>query len=403
MKVVKNRIILRLLLFILILVFAVNKGYTEELQALESKHVKIKAEQEILVTRDIGGGMPFSQTFSLYGWCGNTSFLIHGTETGIELMDFNGNKTTVTSKGTDYPKGCTPDGKWVIYEDRNSAREYRDRFGRLPENIVDDGPGWYGLVMDLYRYEITTGRRQKFAVVRDDSTALVSPDGLKVFLGNRHDSAIEMPEPKWETVWLTNDWTYFDTFWLPDSSGIVTSVWGDGASLGVEFFGQNAWAKEFTLEQINPGEKYIISLEAVGSKGRLYFVMGDEYLIKDRKGWHKYHFAGCEIKNKRLTCEAIGEFDAQNHYTSASNLLANGDFVFKEDGDNCIRLLKPEHADGGCIADTRFKNEIYEDIYLIGTSPDGKWMAFRRGKLPPSDKRFYAYQYDLFVKELSDD
>ncbi len=138
MKDVKNKRKLMLLSFILSLVFAF-KGYAEDLQAPASKHVKNKAEKEILVAKDIGGGL----IFSLNGWCGNTSFLIHGTETGIELMDFNGNKTTVTSKSTDYPLGCTPDGKWVIYKDRNSAREYRDRFGRVPdnENIVDDGPG----------------------------------------------------------------------------------------------------------------------------------------------------------------------------------------------------------------------------------------------------------------------
>lgn len=403
MKGIKKKITLSVLLFSLIFVFAIHKGYTEEPQPPSGKPVKNKAEKEILVARDIGGGMPFSQTFSLDGWCGNTSFLIHGTETGIKLLYFNGHETTVSSKGTDYPKGCTPDGKWVIYEDRNSAREYRDRFGRVPENIVDDGPGWHGLVTDLYRYEIATGRRQKFAVVRDDSTALVSPDGLKVFLGNRHDSAIEMPEPKWETVWLTNDWTRVLTFWLPDSSGIATQVWGDGSSFGVEFFGTDGWAKEFSLEQINPEEKYSISLEAVDSEGRLYIRMGEDYLKTNYRAWHKYHFVRCKIKDKELACEAIGEFDVRNYYISNSNLLANGDYVFKKDGDDCIRLLKPWHASAECIADTRYKNETYEDISLIGTSPDGKWMAIRRGKLPPPGKRFYAYQYDLFVKELSGD
>ncbi len=397
MKDVKNKRTLMLLSFILSLVFAF-KGYAEDLQAPASKHVKNKAEKEILVAKDIGGGL----IFSLNGWCGNTSFLIHGTETGIELMDFNGNKTTVTSKSTDYPLGCTPDGKWVIYKDRNSAREYRDRFGRVPdnENIVDDGPGWYGLVMDLYRYEIATGRRQKFAVVRDDSTALVSPDGLKVFLGNRHDSAIEMPEPKWETVWLTNEWTYLETFWLPDSSGIVARLWGDGSSLGVESFGQNAWAKEYSLDRISPARRFSGSLEAMDNKGRLYF--STIVYTEGGQGSNIYDYFRCEIKNKELLCEAIGKLDGRKHRIASRELLPNGNIVFKRDGDHCIRLMKGGQTDGECIADTQYNGDTYEDIDLIEISTDGRWMALRRSKLPPPGKRFYAYQYDLFVKELSD-
>ncbi len=385
----------------MILVFAVNKGYTEEPQAPSGKHIKNKIEKEILVARDIGGGLPFSHAFSLNGWCGNTYFLIHGTEIGIELLDFNGNKTAVSSKITDYPRGCTPDGRWVIYKDRNSAREYRDRFGRVPDNIVDDGPGWHGFVMDIYRYEVATGRRQKFAVVRDDSTALVSPDGLKVFLGNRHDSVIEMPEPKWETMWFTKDWTYLETFWLPDSSGIVTRLWGNGSSLGVEFFGQNGWAKEFSLDRVSPAPRFWGSLEAVDNKGRLYF--STIVYTEGGQGRNIYDYFRCEIKNKELICEAIGELDGREHRIASSELLPNGNIIFKRGGDDCIRLLKQGHTDAVCIADKRYKNETYEDIYLIGTSPDGKWMAFRRGKLPPPGKRFYAYQYDLFVKELPGD
>lgn len=387
----------------MIFIFAVHGSHAEELQAPESMHVKIKGEKELLVAKDIGGGLPFSHTFYLKGWCGNTSLLIHGTETGIELLDFNGNKTTVSSKGTDYPLGCTPDGKWVIYKDRNSDREYRDRFGRLPENIVDDGPGWHGFVTDLYRYEVASGRRQKFAVVRDDSTAIVSPDGLKVFLGNRHDSAIEMPEPKWEPVWLTNDWTYFDTFWLPDSSGIVTGVWGDGASLGVEFFGKDGWAKEFSMDMLRSAPESNTSIAAVDENNGLHFVTV-ENVSTDDSSRKTYNFFNCKIKHKDLICSlADGIKEDEDDNILSLRLLSNGDIIFKKEEDNCIRRVKHRKLLAECIADTRYNNEIYIGIDLIEISPDGKWMTFRRGKLPPPGKRFYAYQYDLFVKELSGD
>lgn len=400
MKGIGKKITLTLLLFGLFFVFAVHSGYATEAQVPANTPVRDDGNKEILIATDIGGGLPFSHTFFLAKWCGNNSFLIHGTETGIQLMYFKGNTVTVSKNGTDDPIGCTPDGKWVFYKDSKSAREYRDKFGRVPEDIVDEGPGWHGFVMDLYRYEVTTGKRQRFAVVRDDSSALVSPDGSKVFLGNRHDSTIEMPEPKWEAVWFTNDWTYLETFWLPDSSGIVTLVWGYGASLGVEFFGRDGWVKEFSLDKISPAKMFSGSLNALDDKGRLYFTS-----ILHEASWQgrsTYGYFRCEIQKKELICGAIGELDGNEHRIASHKLLPNGNVVFKKE-DDCIRLMKAGQNGSKCIADTRYNNEVYIGIDLMEVSPDGKWMAFRRSKLPPPGKRFYAYQYDLFVKELSDD
>ena len=363
---------------------------------------KTKLGKEILVARDIGGGLPYS----LVMWCGNSSFLIYGDEFGTEWIDFNGNKATISTDNADYPRGCTPDGKWVLYEDRNSGRAYKDKHGRIPENIVDEGPGWHGLVMDVYRYEIATGTRQKFAVVRDDSGSLVSPDGLKVLLGNRHDSVIDMPEPKWETVWFTNEWLA-DTRWFADSSGIATMIWwGNGHVFGVEFFGKEGWAKEYSLEKIDLKQKSGngVSFRAVDKDNRLYFTAVESYRV-DNRVRNRFHFYRCEIKNKDLVCEAMGEYDERENTIVSSEFLANGDFIFNRTGeDNCIRRLKHGRSDVECIADARYGNDTYEYIHLIAVSPDGKRMAFRREKIPPKQgNRFYAYQYDLFVKELHND
>lgn len=362
---------------------------------------KLKVQKEVLVARDIGGGQPFV----LRGWCGNDGLLMDSEISGKEWLGLNGKRVVVSKKKTDYLTGCTPDGKWVLYRDRGTARIYRDKQGRLPEGIVDDGPGWHGFIIDLYRFEVATGKRQKFAVVRDDSSALVSPDGSKVLLGNRHDYVSkEMPEPKWEKVWLTNEWTYNPTFWFADSSGLVTEIWGDGSSIGVEFFGKNGWAKEYSIKQSicyrNEGCSVII--DAVDRKKRIYLGTGEDIPLSKRRTITKYHFFRCEIDNKELLCEHRGDVTEHKKGFSFIEMLPDGDIIFHEDDDACIRRLTPGQTHARCIADTRYGNETYEDIQMVAISPDGRQMAFRRGKLPPKpDGRFSIYQFDLFVKEIS--
>ncbi|HLC17682.1 MAG TPA: hypothetical protein VJM57_01530 [Thermodesulfobacteriota bacterium] len=362
--------------------------------------MKIRGEKEILVARDIGGGLPYSLM-----WCGNTALLAYGGEFGTVWVGLDENRVTISTKSTDYPRNCTPDGKWVIYEDRDSARIYKDTQGRLPENIVDEGPGWHGFVMDLYRYEISTGARQRFAVVRDDSGSLVSPDGTRVLLGNRHDSAIEMPKPKWETVWLTNEWTYYNEYWLPDSSGIVMEVWNAGASLGVEFFGKERWSKEFSLDMLRSGPGTNVSLAAVDESNVLHFVAVKDYPVGDYSR-SIYNFFRCKIKHRDLICDLTGgiEEEEDDENILSLDLLPNEDIIFKREEDNCIRRVKRRETVAECIADTRYNNEIYIGIDLIGISPDGRWIAIRRGKLPPEPEgRFYTYQYDLFVIDLKEE
>jgi len=100
----------------------------------------------------------------------------------------------------------------------------------------------------------------------------------------------------------------------------------------------------------------------------------------------------------------IGEYDVSEDSIASGEFLINGDLIFNRTGeDNCIRRLKHGRTGVECIVDARYGNETYEYIYLIAVSPDGKRMAFRRGKisLKPGG-RFYAYQHDLFVREFDD-
>ena len=400
------------LTFILILLATLFllTGCTESKQPPEDTGIRGKGEKEILIARDIGGGL----AFSLIEWCGNNALLIYGSEFGIQWIGFNGKKVTISTSADDYPRGCTPDGKWVFYRDRSSARVYKDKFGRVAENIPFDGPGWYGNVIDLYRYEVSTGRRQRFAVVRDDGSSLVSPDGSKVLLGKRHDSAIEMPEPKWETVWLKNDWVYGSTHWFPDSSGILTNIWENGYfTLGIEFFGVEGWSKEFSLDLMRPrktrgadfGATYVF-FEAVVEDNILYFIAMDD-IADGRSARKKYSLFRCRIEDRDLTCSSAGGFETEEGRRISLESIEhqfNEDVILKYNEDNCIRRIRAGGSVAECIADTRFEDDEYEDIDMVGVSPDGRWLAIRRGKLPPKPGgRFYAYQYDLFVKKLSED
>ncbi len=395
----RNKIVIGILLYGMVFSLVTLNGCTAGRQISTNKPVNIEAKKEILVASDIGGGLPFS----LIRWCGNAALLIYGAEFGTEWIDLDGNKVTISTKSTDYPRDCSPDGKWVIYEDRDSGRIYKDKRGRIPENIVDEGPGWHGLVSDLYRYEISTGTRQKFAVVRDDSGSLVSPDGTMVLLGNRHDSFIEMPEPKWEPELLTNEWDYDDARWFADSAAIATLIWRNGHDFGVEFFEINGWSKEYDLAQFGFGRntKRSVSLDAVDKEDRIYFTAVESgYNI----AMSKFYFYRCEIKKQKLFCEETGGFDEGGRDINSYEVSPDGDFIFSRDEDSCIRRFRPGQTNTECIADTRYGNDVYEVIDLIDISPDGKWMALKRGKIPPKPGgRFYTYQQDLFVKELSED
>jgi hypothetical protein len=363
--------------------------------------VKNTIQKEMLIVKDMGEGM----SFYTVGWCGNTGLIVDNDKFGKKWVGLNKDSVKLTTKSINYITGCTPDGKWIIYEGSGTSRIYKDKWGKSSERLGLDGPGWHGQVFDIGRYEIATGKHQKFAVVRDDSGGLVSPDMTKVLLGNKHDSDLKPIKRRWEEVWLTNEWVYGFTRWFADSSGVATLIWGNGHSLGIEIFDkENGWAKEYDFGSLGFGYKpnHSIYFRAIDKDNRLYFTViegGEDY------GTSKFRFFRCEIKDRKITCKKTGEFNENGRHINSHEILPNGDFIFSRDNDNCIHRLKPGRPNAECIADLHYGDDAYyEDIYLIAASPDGRQIAFRRGKRPPEPKgQSYKYQYDLFVKKLSKD
>ncbi|MBI1911212.1 MAG: hypothetical protein HYS21_04360 [Deltaproteobacteria bacterium] len=354
----------------------------------QSPNSNVTAKKERLVARDIGFEVASVR------WCGNDRLLIYGDK-GLRLLDLKGQWTFVSTKQTDYPLNCSPDGEWVIYVDRKSWRIDRGRVAP-PDDEIEGESEWQGFVEDLVRYEVATGKRQVFAIVRDRPNLLdiVSPDGVKAFIGGRHNTPFKMREPKWGMRWLKNEWVHFDPVWFADSSGIVTMVSDEkkNMSLGVEIFGENGWSRDFI-----PGRDFDI-------KGRL----GDAIAIKNKTislltvesysevkmgremGRNRYFFYACDIKRSGLNCKEILEFDLR--YTDIRYaVLPDGDIVYKESDDKCIRRFSQSRAKAECISGGPNMGRFY------GLSPDGSRIVYERYE----KKENKGTSYDLYIMEIN--
>ncbi len=373
------------IIFLSLLVFfsVVLNSYALENQGPENADTKSKKNR--LIARDIGFGV------SIYRWCGNDRLLIYG-EKGSRLLDLKGTWTIVSTNKADYPLNCTRDGKWVIYVARGSA--HIDKGAKVPENFDVETSGWDGDVLDLYRYEVATSKRQKFAVVQNRGNSqiysdAVSPDGSKVFLGNKHNTPVEMPKPEWKVYWFMNQWNQYIPRWLADSSGIVTEVVKEDydSDIGVEIFGEKGWTKIFKWDSSREGKIHNLTVD---EKSKIYFLTTKEY-TPEKPVRKKRYFHRCELKDKKLDCEMIFEADNRNNIISYF-VLSEGDIVFQEELDNCIRRFSPYQTEAGCIVSGPDLTRFY------GVSPDGKRLAFERHTWE-ADKKYN--RYDLYIMELN--
>jgi len=334
--------------------------------------IKIQDKKEILIASDIGRGSDVYPVF----WCGNNAIVVYNEDMGIGLIKIpSGERVNVSPNALDYPFNCSPDGKWVVYMDRASTRlDKADRvmtaedYGFDPE--LDVWPVWEGYVADLYRFDVATGKKERFAVVRSDlpSWEVASPDGLKAFLGSRHNSSMEMPEPKWEALWFTRedwDWSQTSAVWFKDSSGVISDGHTPTNRLFVEYFGEGGWAERFVL---GPEFEGNISEPKVDEKNKIYFLTQEKGFgaISERGGWLLHR---CALKDKDISCEIVLE---RPHSIYSYDILPDGDIIFTESDDNCIRRISPKHTDAECVAGGRRPGEIY----LIGISPDGRRLAY---------------------------
>lgn len=365
---------------------------------LASMPVKAKYGKEMLVAEDISSG----DTAYMPVWCGNNAVLFKRS-TNIELIDFtNKKKIEISSDPEEWPLNCTPDGRWVF--------NYRTTFISNPWYKEDDGTeeGGYTPVIPLrevYGYEVATGKRQKFGVTdhTGSSTEWVSPDGKKISLKPPdYTGEVEAGTGPWpDAVWFSNkEWDAGEYAWFKDSSGMAALIW---YGIGVEFFGDGGWAKAFTLW----GPRFGVASIKTDRENRVYFTITEDAAEMDddivRLIGGKYLLKRCSIKSRELVCETI----LARKYFGPYEILPDGDILFNTVYENCIRCAFPGVTDDECVIGGRYGDTNYDDVILIGLSPDGRRLAFKRlkktARFKGTSKEDDYFRYDLFLIDMTED
>lgn len=338
---------------------------------------KTKLGKEILVAKDQGrGGQTYPER-----WCGTRGVLNEGDNIGIEFIDFvTKERIQISPNPHDTAIGCSPDGRWALYSD-SKTKQY-DKSYEYIEGVFE---GWMGEVADIYRYEISTGKKERVATVRREGAyEAISPDGKEILLGTKHSFSLKVAVPQWKGLWLSNEWIKEDAVWFPDSSGVA--LWDQLPNrICVEFFGKNGWANCFVL---GPEVKGKMSGLTIDRENTIYFTGLED--TNPTTGRGIYLLYRCRVKNKELFCERIVELDRIIY--PGLDFLPDGDIIFEDYEKNCIRRALSGQKKARCIID---------NAHLIGVSADGKRLAYERSKIITKlDGEFSHHQYDLFVREL---
>lgn len=282
-------------------------------------------------------------------WCGNKVLVYEVEETGVFWHNIEtGEKEYIADKYAS-SIGCTPDGEWLIYMDKDSFR----KDGKEGHNIVD-----------LWRYEFRTKRKQRFAVADDQVSSFhensISRDG-KIYLPRQPKTRIKMPEPKWEVVW-SEFRQLGNPVWLTDSKTVLS-----------ESHVKQDIKLDFFLETISPKRKTaVISPQLIAPQLLMIDALNRVYIEvwSSRRSGAKNSILKCMVdtKEEKISC---APFLAREKNISGFELFPDmKSAAFAESG-------------GVCVLRTRFKGETecitktYPEVSgNFNISPDGKWLAF---------------------------
>lgn len=381
--------------FLVFSLFVVLNGFAGN-SVLASMPVKIEYGKETLVAEDISSG----GTVYMPVWCGNNAVLFKSGNNDIELIDLTSKKKVkISSDPKEWPLNCTPDGVWAFY--------YHTVFIPNPwyeEESDEDGEEGGGYtselpLMEVYGYEVATGKRHRFAATdhTGSSREWVSPDGKKISLKppdypvEAEDSAGPWPD----AVWFSNkEWNAGEYAWFKDSSGMAALI---SYGIGVEFFGDGGWANAFTLW----GPGFGVSSIKTDREDRVYFTITEDAAgMEDDIVQHiggNYLLKRCNIKSRGLVCEKILTRKSLGPY----EILPDGDILYGLIHKKCIYRASPGATDDECVIDNRHGHTNYDDVDLIGLSPDGRRLAFMRLKettrFKGASKEDDYLRYDMFL------
>jgi len=392
-----NRIFIVVVLSGMLFSFAALNGCARLNQGSEEgTGAKNKMGKEILVAEDISRG----HTVYMPVWCGNNAILFKSSN-DIELIDISSKeKVKISIDPKEWPLNCTPDGRWVFY--------YRSVFIPNPAyeeyEGTDENPYQSEIpMMEVYGYEVATGKRQRFAATDDmgSSTEWVSPDGKKISLRPWHHSVKAEAGPWPDAIWFSNkEWSAGEFAWFKDSSGMAAFIW---YGIGVEFFGDGGWAKGF--EVWTPGVG--VSSIKTDRENRIYFVRTESALEMSEgilpQLYGNYLLNRCSIKSRELVCEKI----LARKNLALYEILPDGNILFDLIYEQCIRRASPGATDEECVIGNQYGHTNYDKVYLIGLSPDGRRLAFKRlkniARFKGTSRGDDYLRYDLFLINITGD
>jgi len=264
-----------------------------------------------------------------------------------------GSKTQVTDY-TAWALACTPDGRWLIYMDKANL-------------YSDDGPDG-GQILDLWRYEFATKRREKIAVARDGAldTTLLSPDGTKLFLSKELIKKIDMPEPKWKKIRTKEE--SGSPLWFKDSSAVVSQTFIEGER-----------ADKFNIKTLKDKQKTTIirpdfdtfTPKAIDHLNRIYIRTIDNMGKNAR-------LLRCEvdIKEEHISCETVLRLSDDRYYYFLDFLNDGKTYAFARRDGHCIKITEIGSDKAECIT----ANTHYSLSWSAGLSPDRRRLARDGGK-----------------------
>ncbi len=312
------------------------------------KPLRITGGEEILVAKDTSAMRPF--------WCGDKPILVYQpVQWGVYFYDLNTRKNIKVAEPGNIPVTCTHDGQWLIYKNNKSYRFDKD----APEETI----------IDLWRYEFKTGKTQKFFVVdtNDIGNAILIPFTLKMYLSRKSNQTIEMPEPKWDITWSSNNQSV--SAWLKDGSVAIDSHVDFSQPpknrkqiMDVEVFYPRR--KSFT---ITPYFYHFYPLLS-DNQNRFYIRAGDgnyENHLDDLKRCR------INIKKEKMSCETL--FSPWQNYWDFDVFPDGENIVFSKTGYNCVKAKMIGKDNTHCITSKHITGSS------IKISPNGRWLAFKKG------------------------
>lgn len=336
---------------------------------LREKSPNEEAGKEILIDRNITANRPF--------WCGKKNTLVYHKEVGLFIYEVESGKKIKVGDGYQSPLTCTPDGEWLIYMDKSSTRWDTDSY--------DLG------VVDLWRYELKTGKREKFFIVSDDDAssargAIFAPKGLKLYLSFKPETTMEMPEPKWDVVWLERE--SVGSVWFKEPMALI----GDGSgryqegALVIDVL--SPYKKKFVMDSGFYGATIIM----IDAQERIYMNTVDDNFARGEQTVR----CSLDVDKVAISCESIfKDIMAEGHPSFGFDITSDGDFaVTALWKDSCVRLRRRGESGERCITN---------DDSMVGTkaniSPDERWLAFTR--LRHIGER--NYHSDLYITRFTRD